>query len=499
MPGISYQTQTGMNNPSAMGESADGTKLYILNRSNNTLLTVNAATGATISTLSGVNYGLGMVLNSSRTKAYVNSYEGQCVYVVNLTAGSPYIEATISTGYNGGSGIAINPSDTKVYVAHVSNALMTVINTATNSVSKTISLPNEGVYAVEFSPNGQLAYLANSVYNQTYVVNAVTDTYGMAITTSTTPKSIVFHPSAPYAYVFCMGNSNIHTINTSTSQVVASYATGVNAAYAQWNSRWINIAKNGKILYVGNYDPSILTYKTNSDGTLTADEVVSTGTSYHNDTIYVSKTKFYNLCYNYNFLNAFAINTAGYRGMAWGGNSVSCQPGDIIVGVLAGSNNPTPPSDATLISSYNNGNSAYMAACYKIAKTNSESILWNNGTASSLVLAFKNAGKIGSYAVGAPGGYGFYAPNISQVKTDGSSMVISMVSGWTNWGVSLQPGDGTVVSTGWALSLSVRNRGNGAGGYFYTTGGAPSVSIAAMTIEIVVKDPAKTGFYFMFN
>ena len=185
--------------------------------------------------------------------------------------------------------------------------------------------------------------------------------------------------------------------------------------------------------------------------------------------------------------------------MAWGGGPVTCQPGDIIVGILAGSNNPTPPSDCTLISAYNNGNSAYVAACYKIAKTNSESILWNNGTASSLVLAFKNAGKIGSYAVGAPGGYGFYSPNISPVKKDGSSMIISMVSGYTSWNVTLQPGDGTTVSTGWSLSLSVRNNGAGTGGYFYTAGGAPSVSIAAMTLEIVAKDPAKTGFYLMFN
>lgn len=497
MGGVVWQTQTGASNPCAVAESADGTKLYIAQR-NNTFLVVNALTGAVISTLSGVNGAFGMTLNNAKTKAYVNGYEYNCVYVINLT-GTPYIEATIAMGMNGGPGIAINPTDTKVYATNVSNSFATVIDTATNTVTKTIPMPTE-TYGVEFSPDGQFAYFANSANYYITIVNAQTDTVIKTSSNSNSySKSIVFHPSGSFAFVLST-NGVINTFRTSDHTLVSTISTGISMSSSTWNTKYMAITKNGKRLYVGSYSQMIYAFNVDgASGTVTtrSQDNISTGTVYYNDTLYMSKKKLYVVNYNYNWFQSMVLDTAMYGTMAWGGGPVTCEVGDLVVGILVGTATPTTPTDCTLVRAYTNSQGSAIAVCYKIAKTTSESISW--GGLSSMIFTVKNASKIGSYAVGDPGGYGFYSPNVAMTKTDGTSLLLSAITGFTHWNVSLQPGDGISLSTGWSLSASVRNSATGAGGYFYTAGGAPSISIAAITMEIIMKDPAKTGFYFMFN
>ena len=69
------------------------------------------------------------------------------------------MSATISVGDNP-KGVAITPDGTKAYVTNLDYHTVSVINTATNTVSATITV-GDGPYGVVITPDGTKAYVTN--------------------------------------------------------------------------------------------------------------------------------------------------------------------------------------------------------------------------------------------------------------------------------------------------------------------------------------------------
>ena len=77
------------------------------------------------------------------------------------------VTATISTGGTYPVGVAVTPDSTKVYVANNNSSNVSVIDTATSTVTATITLPcvvcqavGSGTYGVAVTPDGGKVYVA---------------------------------------------------------------------------------------------------------------------------------------------------------------------------------------------------------------------------------------------------------------------------------------------------------------------------------------------------
>ena len=85
-----------------------------------------------------------------------------------------YTENAITSGFYEPSGIAISPSGTYAYAVNYGNSNVVIIDTATNTVTNTITdpLPSGFDYpaAVAFSPSGTYAYVTNAGSNNVVII-----------------------------------------------------------------------------------------------------------------------------------------------------------------------------------------------------------------------------------------------------------------------------------------------------------------------------------------
>ena len=116
----------------------------------------------------------------------------------------------------------MSPDGSKVYVTNsVSiNGAVSVIDTATNTVSATIPVGNVPV-GVAVSPDGSKVYVANSASNTVSVINTATNTVSATIPVGSEPFAfgIFIQPAPRFAGV--PGSSNCH--GTSVSALATKF------------------------------------------------------------------------------------------------------------------------------------------------------------------------------------------------------------------------------------------------------------------------------------
>ena len=97
------------------------------------------------------------------TRAYVTNFNSNTVSVINTATNT--VTATIAVGANP-DGVAITPNGATIYVANSGNGTGTnvsVINTASNTVTATVTV-GSGPDGIAVTPNGANAYVTNSSF-----------------------------------------------------------------------------------------------------------------------------------------------------------------------------------------------------------------------------------------------------------------------------------------------------------------------------------------------
>jgi YVTN family beta-propeller protein len=166
------------------------------------------------------------------TKAYVVNQASNTVSVIDRTNPTA-TPASISTTVSSPVAIALGPQGSnRAYVA--GNYGLSVINTTTNQVVGTVSLPGGQSYGVAVSPNGQRVYVTMSGTGQLAVVNANTtnDTYtfGPTVNVGSTPSAIALNADGSRAYVANYSSNTVSILNTSTATpaILSTVAVGAN-------------------------------------------------------------------------------------------------------------------------------------------------------------------------------------------------------------------------------------------------------------------------------
>src|SRR5262245_318601 len=190
--------------PSGLTLNADGSRLYVALNQTHEVAVIDTATRAVTRVKVGI-YPYTAVISADGRKVYVSNWggkvpgpadftDGQNPVVVDRRTGIPRSGevAVLDTASNAivkhidvglhPTGMALSPSGDRVYVTNANSDTVSVIDTATDTVAKTLAVGEGGPEqarllgsspnAVAVSPDGQTVFVANGAANAVAVVDA---------------------------------------------------------------------------------------------------------------------------------------------------------------------------------------------------------------------------------------------------------------------------------------------------------------------------------------
>ncbi len=159
----------------------------------------------------------------------------------------------VTTGGNDPKHIAITPDATTAYVSNIGRATVTVLDTASNAVATTITVPGPGVVGdIAIAPDGATAYVAHFPA-RVYPIDTTTNTVGAPIQlpAGTDPETLAITPDGATIYVGegIGGGGRVFPITTGATPVV-----GAPIAIAAGTVGELAITPDGATAYVAAED-----------------------------------------------------------------------------------------------------------------------------------------------------------------------------------------------------------------------------------------------------
>lgn len=123
------------------------------------------------------------------------------------------------------SDIIISSDGTKAYVTNTGSNTVSVINTATNSVTTNVPV-GDHPSDIAVTPDGTKVYVANWQGNTVSVIDTTTNTVVSTVPVGITPLGVALTPDGTKAYVTNAESDNISVIDTATNVVIATVNAG---------------------------------------------------------------------------------------------------------------------------------------------------------------------------------------------------------------------------------------------------------------------------------
>jgi YVTN family beta-propeller protein len=206
---------------------------------------------------------IGVAITPNGAFAYVTNNANNTVSVINTATNT--VTATIPVGTNP-IDLAITPNGAYVYTTGV---YVAVINTATNTVTATIPIGSQA-WDIAITPNGAYAYVANYASGTISVINTATNTVTATIPVEVDPIGVAITPNGAYAYITNYANKSASVINTANN-TVTKIITGLND-----DPYGIAITPNGAYAYVANAGSGTVSVINTATNTVTATIPVGT-------------------------------------------------------------------------------------------------------------------------------------------------------------------------------------------------------------------------------
>jgi YVTN family beta-propeller protein len=185
-------------NPFAAGLAVtpDGARLVVAEQLVDAVGIVDLATGGVSSAPVG-HRPYGVTLSPDGRKAYVSNQGGQSLSVVDVTGPAPAVRADVPVGTHPNRSL-LSPDGSLLYVANGDSDTISVVRTATDTLSREISLApyahakvGSNPDGLATSPDGKTLYVANSGNNDVAVIDLARDTVTGMIPVGWYPTSVV--------------------------------------------------------------------------------------------------------------------------------------------------------------------------------------------------------------------------------------------------------------------------------------------------------------------
>ncbi|MCW2882902.1 MAG: beta-propeller repeat-containing protein [Sphaerisporangium sp.] len=194
-----------------------------------------------------------------REFAYVANRGSDTVSVINTATNT--VTATIAVG-SVPDGVAIAPNGRRAYVANFSSKNVSVIDTVTNTLVTNIALPGAtDPVGVAVSPDGTRVYVTNFSSNNVSVINATNNTFvtNIGLGGALSPIGVKFTPDGTRAYVANLGSGNVSAITATNDTFVT------NIPVPAINNRDLVITPDSGRAYVTNQSGNVFVINTTTN------------------------------------------------------------------------------------------------------------------------------------------------------------------------------------------------------------------------------------------
>jgi YVTN family beta-propeller protein len=268
---------------SPSGMVVSGNYGYVANQGSNTVSVIDVTTGRLVDTKPGTPSVVDPIAVGSAPTAVVAGTDGKSVYVANSASGSVSVISTatntVTTTIKVGSAPqALALSANRLYVANAGSGTVSVIDTTTNklvdvnpSTSAIDSIKvGSSPQGLAVSPDGTRLYVANSGSGTVSVIN--TATYKLVDTNPSTstidsikvgssPTAVAIAPDGSRVYVTNRGANTVSAIDTKTNTMTNTIAVGPQPSS-------VKISPDGSLAYVANGNDTISVINTTNNSLL---------------------------------------------------------------------------------------------------------------------------------------------------------------------------------------------------------------------------------------
>ncbi|WP_284234960.1 YVTN family beta-propeller repeat protein [Mycobacterium antarcticum] len=203
---------------------------------------------------------IGLAVSPDGTTAYVANVGDGTVSVIDTATDT--VTNIVTVGIDP-FGVAVSPSGTRAYVTNFGEDTVSVIDTATNTVTATISVGDNPRW-VAVSPDGAAAYVANSGDDDTVsVIDTATNTVTATITVGENPDGLAVSPDGAAVYVANALDDTVSVIDTATNTVTATITVGDDPF-------GVAVSPDGATVYVTNDNDDTVSVIDTATNTVTA-------------------------------------------------------------------------------------------------------------------------------------------------------------------------------------------------------------------------------------
>lgn len=197
--------------PTGIAITPDGTRAYVTDQNSDEVSVIDLATNTEVGTPIAVgDFPQGIAITPNGARAYVVNQGDDNVTVIDLASGA-VVGPPIAVG-NFPRGIAITPDGARAYVANVNDGSVSVIDLASGAVS-TISSVGNGPFDIAIAPNGALAYVVNAFDNSAAPLDIAGGTVGAAVPVGPFPVGVAIAPDGSRAYSTNEADGSVTPIN----------------------------------------------------------------------------------------------------------------------------------------------------------------------------------------------------------------------------------------------------------------------------------------------
>jgi len=184
-------------------------------------------------------------------KIYVPAYVANKILVVDLEQQAVIDEIDVaSTPW----GTAMSPDGAKLYVGSRGlESVVSIIDVASNTVTNQISLSQPPAFqstwpwGLAINPSGTKLYVANNLANTVSVINTITETVTKTIAVGTRPYWLTVTPDGRHVYVTNSASATVSIIDTGTDEVISTATAGP-------DPRGIGALPDGSAVFVVNHN-----------------------------------------------------------------------------------------------------------------------------------------------------------------------------------------------------------------------------------------------------
>ena len=167
-----------------------------------------------------------VVVAPGEKKIYTANIGSDSVTVIDLTnAPRTIVTRQIAVG-KGPEGIDLSPDGHEIWVAHRGDGALSVIDTATEKVTQTITTGTKMANRVKFTRDGKRVLISDVPSNQVLVYDAATKLLVKKIATDAGPEGILIAPDGKRAFVACANAGKVAVLDLDTLTITGSVATG---------------------------------------------------------------------------------------------------------------------------------------------------------------------------------------------------------------------------------------------------------------------------------